>query len=111
MGINGVVIGTIAAMIFLLLKLQYYCYSYILKNIYKHSLKILLSDFIIIISSCYFCSFIEKSDISYISWIIKAIKVSLVWLFTTVIVNFAINRIDMKNTIQTFFKRTSKKYI
>lgn len=87
-GLIGVAIGTVVAMIYQMIWMAYYNSKHLLKwpfmSFWKHIFIDILTVIVILVSS----SWIELGSISYLSWFIMAIKVTLIALLVTVVMAF-----------------------
>ena len=77
-GLVGVAIGTLFAMAYRTIYLVLYLRKNIMKRPVKLFVKHIVIDFVAIVLSIYLATNIQMGDISYLSWIIMAVKVAVV---------------------------------
>lgn len=91
-GLNGVAVGTLAAMLYHTIYFALYLEKNILYRPFRSFCKHLLLDIIYIIT-CFVCtSSLELGDASYISWIILAVKVTIISFFILLVYNLLFHR-------------------
>lgn len=105
-GLIGVASGTLAAMIYHTIYFALYLHNNILKISFIRFLNYIFIDFLSIIIIFYFSQFFNMNLKTYSSWIIYAIKISLVSLSCVSLI-FGItyylnNKLLLKNTVQKY---------
>ena len=102
-GLLGVAIGTFLALFYQTCWQAWYVYKYILQNKIIIFIKQLFID-ILILTVGYLCSnIVILKEITYINWIIMALKVSIIWIIVVFIINiiFYKKNIDLALSIIT----------
>ncbi len=96
-GLIGAATGTLVAMLY------HTCYFvwYLRKNILNRKIivfiKYLLEDGIVIAASVLICRLIKMSEVTYLSWMLYALKVSLIVLAISVLTNVAFANRQIRN--------------
>lgn len=113
-GIIGVAIGTLIAMTFRTIQYASYLSKHILKRSMWMFVKRVVVSAISVSVSIFIAGFISSPvELTYLSWTFYAIKVSLVVVTITCIVNFALSKKDFMATVsviyKTLFSRIKKK--
>ena len=78
-GLIGVAIGTFCAMTYQMIWMLIYSYKKLLQIPIKGCIKLFVEDIFIILVATMICLNIRMQSITYISWIILAIRVAFVW--------------------------------
>lgn len=104
-GLVGVAIGTLVAMLY---RSGYFA-IYISRNIIFHKLSIFLKhiaiDILSVLIMIMACSWIHLSSVSYIAWIIMALKAGVICGIITVLVNYIFYRNYVIETIATLTRK------
>lgn len=91
-GLIGVAIGTFSAMIYRTIYLAYYLSRNIINHKFSHFIKHIIIDSLIIIIIAVVTSSMTLTNISYLAWIILAIKVLITALVVVSIINIIFYR-------------------
>lgn len=105
-GLNGVALGTLIAMFFHTTYLAWYLRKNILFRRFSHYICYLVVDCFIVAISFFICRLFFLENLTYFSWVIMAIKVSLVCAAVCLTVNLLFYR---KKIIKLFKALKSKK--
>lgn len=95
-GLVGVAIGTFIALTYQTLWQMVYVSRYIIDISIKGILKQFFVNGLIILISYMICKFISVMGVSYISWVILAIKVVFIYSFTSLLCNLCFYRARVK---------------
>ena len=98
-GLVGVAIGTLAAMMYQTVWMAYYTSKNLIKWPFKKFLKQIVVDALTVILAVLASRWITMPSLSYVSWIVMAIKVALVWIAVMVSVNLVFYRQYVLNPI------------
>lgn len=98
-GLIGAAIGTLVAMVYHTCYFVVYLRKNILKRSVKYFIKYVVTDMLVASVSYWLTRNLSQSMSSYLLWGIMAIKVSVVVLTITVVVNTAIYREQIKNAV------------
>ena len=109
-GLVGIVLGTLFAMIYRTIVFAYFVYKQIIKfSISNYWRRMLITGVCIFINSFVGLYFVMKIEVTnYIEWFIVAIIVSAITLFTTGIIYFLQERTMVVKVANTFFKKIRK---
>ena len=91
-GLIGVAIGTLIAMIFQLVWMAIYVYKKLLGESLKRVVQQILVDIIVIGIAFSLSQKLSLKSISYFEWVVMAVKVTCIWLLSSLLVNIAIFR-------------------
>lgn len=109
LGLVGVAIGTFIAMICQTIWLAIYAYKNLLEKNYFILIKRGLLD-ILLFSTIYIIgSFFKLSTISYIAWVVLAVKVSAVAIILTGIINMVFDTKNFLYVMKEFMNRFTRK--
>lgn len=112
-GLVGVAIGTLAAMLYQTVWMAYYVSKNLIKWPFKKFLKQVGVDALSVVAAALASSWITMSSISYVSWVVMAIKVALIWLAVMVLINWVFYRqyaVKPAYAIKEKLMRNSTKY-
>lgn len=109
-GLVGVTIGTLIAMAYHTIYFAYYLREHILYRKISIFFKHLFVDVIIVVCVILFTKFIKLSSITYIAWIIMAIKVSVISFAITFIMNVIVYKKSVQHMVR-LIKNYFVKYI
>lgn len=101
-GLVGVAIGTLAAMIYQTIWMAIYVFKKFINCSIREFVKQCIIDGLVLLLGVLITKNFTLLTISYLSWLLLAIKVFLVWVITALF----INNIFYKNNIRRLFKRT-----
>lgn len=104
-GLVGAATGTLVAMAYHTCYFVWYLRKNILERSIKHFAKYLISDSVVVVSSFWITRAFVLKDISYLSWISLAIKVSLIVIVISVGINIIGYNKQMKNTLALLKRR------
>lgn len=110
-GLIGVAIGTLIAMIFQLVWMAIYVYKKLLGESLKRVVQQILADIIVIVIAFSLSQKLSLRSISYIEWVVMAVKVTCIWLLSSLLVNIAIfrqNTCGLLNKLFLFIHRKSR---
>ena len=105
MGLVGVAIGTVVAMFYQTIWMAWYDSKNLIKWPFKNFLKQLIIDGLIvvlvhlIINLSFMKLWFEMNSITYISWIILAVKVSLLVIVVSLIINIIFYRMHVRTVV------------
>lgn len=89
----GVVLGTLISIMFRIIAYSLYSDKYIVHRSYWIAIKRFLTTAVTILLICTICSLIAKPDsLTYLSWILYAIPVTIISIFVTIIINLLFYR-------------------
>ena len=104
-GLVGVALGTLVAMIYQTVWMANYISKHLnrwpIKNFYKQ----MMADLITVAISAFACHWITLENVNYISWILMAIKIALIWIIVTICVNCIFYRKRMKNLFKGLLQK------
>lgn len=104
-GLNGVAAGTLIAMFY---HTTYFAW-YLRKNILNRNFRYYIKHICVDILTSLLCVILTKNitlrEISYISWVIMALKVTMISILVSVIINLIIYHKIFQNTIRFFRKK------
>lgn len=89
-GLSGVAIGTVISMAYRTIYYVIYISKHIIQRPIYHYVKHMGVDITVFIFSIFICQIFTMNEISYLSWIILAIKVCLVTFVVFIIVNYIV---------------------
>lgn len=95
-GLNGVAIGTLAAMLYHTTYFAWFLRNHILNRPFTIYLKHLLIDTVTVLACIAASSRISLDAVSYLAWVLMAIKVSVICALVCLLVNFAFYRKMLK---------------
>lgn len=99
-GLIGAASGTLVAMLYHTCYFVWYLRKNILKRSAKYFLKYIIIDTLVVIGSCYVAKIFTFSGESYGSWIVYAIKISIVVMFVSAVFNALFFRDQIKNALK-----------
>ena len=106
-GLIGVVIGTLVAMIYQTIWMAYYGSKNFMCCVWKNFIKQMIIDVFVLTVGCFVTKGLKLPTISYVGWGVLAIKMAVIWIGITVIVNciFCYDKIYVivKNVKKRFF--------
>lgn len=108
-GLVGVAIGTLVAVAYRTIYFVIYLRKDILNRKISHFIKHVIVDVVIVALSVLACWSFEMPSISYISWIILAIKCSLIVFAIAIVVNLIVYHKMIKDVWISFKNRVKKK--
>ncbi len=91
-GLIGVAIGTLAAMAYQTVWMAHYVSKNLIKWPFKKFIKQITVDAISVILAVTASTWITMPSVSYVSWVIMAVKVALIWLAVMIPINFVFYR-------------------
>ena len=94
-GLLGIAIGTLISMIYRTIYFIYYLHSNIICCKYKSICKNICTDLLVVIFSLVLCNCLfqfELQQISWTSWFVLAVKVSVTCLITSLVINLLIHK-------------------
>ena len=106
-GLNGIALGMFVSIFYRMLYLSLYLTSHILYTSKRLLIKRLLVDVVLMVSIIVSCSFITLGQTSYLSWGIMSIKVVILAIFVT----FVVNALFYKRMTVGLIKNNIQKYI
>ena len=83
-GLVGIAIGTFIAMCYQTIWMAIYTTRKLIKCTAWHLIKHLLADFVNVVLICVSVSWITLQEVSYIGWIVMAVKVSIIAMLCTI---------------------------
>lgn len=101
LGLIGVIIGTVVAMLYQTIHMQYYCIRKLGIYSYKNLAKQLMVDIISILCTVFFTSKVQMIGVTWIAWIFLSMKVVSIMTCVVVIVNL----LSYHKDILKLFKR------
>lgn len=104
-GLVGVAIGTLASMCFECICFIRYCCKHIIHWEKKITVKQLIIDALIFIVGTIICNYIEIKSITYIGWMILGLKIFIVWLLVSLIINSICYRPRIKALVNKIEKK------
>ena len=108
-GLSGVALGFLISITYRMLYLSLYLTRHILYTSRRQLLKRYVVDIVIVAAVVAACSLIPECQISYLSWILMAVKVLVLASIVTAVINMVFYRelsIDfIKSTVLTKFKK------
>ena len=99
-GLNGVAIGTVISMAYRTIYYVFYISKYIIQRPIHYYVKHMCTDIAVFILSILVCQAFTINNLSYLCWIILAVKVCLVVAIIFIIVNY----ITYGNIIKKYLK-------
>lgn len=87
-GLSGVGIGSVVALIYQIIWMMHYNAKYFIKRSYKDIFKQFLVNIIVTLGAILISFQFNLETVSYISWIILALKESIILLLVVVIINY-----------------------
>ena len=106
LGLVGVAVGTLVAMLYHTCYFVWYLKDNILKRSIWHFIKYLATDALVFASTILLSKGIELQTLSYLAWIVMAIKVSIISLIITAVVNCLFYR----NNVATMYRLVKRKF-
>lgn len=100
LGLVGVAIGTLIAMLYQTIRLSLYTYKNLLKKNYLILIKRIIVDSLLFGMIYIICGVLKMTTISYVSWLILAIKVAVISIIITILINLIFDRKEFISTIQ-----------
>lgn len=91
-GLVGVAIGTLAAMLYQTIWMAHYVSQNLVQWPFRKFLKQLAVDASSIIVAILACCWITMISVSYVSWVVMAVKVAVVWLAVMISINLVFYR-------------------
>lgn len=104
-GLVGIAIGTLVAMFYQTLWMEWYCSKNILVRNKVVFIRQLFVDILIFILAYFLASYIKIGVISYFSWIIMAFKVFAIWIMVSVAINFIFYKDRFNEHIKQIIKK------
>lgn len=86
-GLIGVAIGTLVAMSYQTIWMAWYNSKFLVQRSIGSFMKQIAADVMTVLVAVYVSSYIEKCELSYVSWAVMAVKVALVWGISSILVN------------------------
>ncbi len=112
-GLIGVAIGTLVAMMYQTVWMAYYVSKNLIKWSFTKFLKQIMVDAISVFLAVVASNWIPMTSMSYVSWIIMAVKVALLWLAVMIPINLLFYRqrvvqpaYAVKEKIMKMFRKT-----
>ena len=105
LGLVGVAIGTLVAMLYHTCYFVWYLRNNILYRKAWYFIKYLLTDSVIFVASFWLCHFFELQTITYGAWIVLALKAALI----TLVILLAVNILFYRDNIVSFLKIIKRK--
>lgn len=99
-GLVGVAVGTLMAMLYQTIWMAWYDSKFLLKWSFMNFFKQFLTDIITYVLAFLICTSLSITSINYFSWIIMAIKTSLIWIFVILFINLIIYPNYMKKLLR-----------
>ncbi len=109
-GLVGVAIGTLAAMAYQTVWMAHYVSKNLIKWPFKKFLKQIAVDIISVILAVIASTWITMPSVSYVSWVIMAVKVALIWLAVMIPINLAFYRRYVVQPVYTVKKKIMKMF-
>lgn len=113
-GLVGVAVGTVVAMFYQTVWMAWYDSKNLIKWPFKNFLKQIFVDALIVILLHFFInlsftrSWFEMSSVTYLSWIVLAVKISLLMLLISSIINIIFYRLKVKLVIKKSINKIKK---
>ncbi len=98
-GLIGAAIGTLIAMLYHTCYFAWYLRKNILERPLKYFAKHIVTDFVVALASFWIAKMFVMSEVSYLMWIIYAVKVSLIVVIVSGIINLIVYRKQMKSAL------------
>lgn len=108
LGLYGVAIGTLVAMLYRSCYLAYYLSKAIMCRPFVKYLRHLVVDAIVILAVVLSTRWLITDVTGYLSWILLAIKVFAIAAVEVIIVNWFVYRTELNDSINHFLKRTKR---
>lgn len=106
-GLIGVAIGTLVAMAYQTIWMAIYDSKYLIKWPIKNFLKQIFVDILTIVVGFFATRMITMQKSSYFAWIVLAIKMAVIWVIITVVINLIFYRSKIVDMLK---KILNKKY-
>lgn len=107
-GLIGVAIGTLVAMTYQTIWMAWYISKNLVKWPFKKFIKQLTVDILIWIIGYFFTRWIRMASVSYMSWLIMAIKVAICWGIICILINLFIYKIYVVRLFSSIKKQLIK---
>ena len=104
-GLVGVAVGTIAAMLYQVIHMGYYVLKHLKVHSAMRTAKQYIFDIVTIILIMYATSFISATEVSWIGWIILAVKHAVVITACIAVMNILFYRKESMQIVEKFRKR------
>lgn len=111
MGLVGVAIGTLTAMLYRTCYLAMYLSKNIINRNIRYFVKHCAVDILSVSVMLFVTSFLARTAASYAEWIIMAVEAGIICLALTICINMLFYRKDMKNYIDYFMRRKAKRRV
>ncbi|MBO4330667.1 MAG: polysaccharide biosynthesis C-terminal domain-containing protein, partial [Oscillospiraceae bacterium] len=108
LGLIGVAIGTLAAMLFQTVWMAHYVSRTFLRRPAKEFVKHLLVDAVCFAAAYGLTSLLRLKSVSYLSWVVLAVECAAIWLGVIAAVNFAAYPAFLKDITGILKKRIGK---
>lgn len=104
-GLIGTAVGTLVAMFYHTCYFAWYLRKNILERPIRYFAKYLITDFVVAVVSFCIAKVFVIGENSYLAWIFHAVKVSIVVIVISGIINLVVYRKQMKNTLVLMKRR------
>lgn len=105
LGLVGVALGTLVAMLYHTCYFVWYLKKNILNRSVKYFVKYVITDIVVAVVSYWLTKNLTMSVESYLAWVMLAMEVTIIVLLVTAIVNVLIYREQVKNVFALLKKR------
>lgn len=86
-GLVGVAIGTLVAMVYQTVWMAVYDSKHLIKWPLKNFFKQIFVDIVVVIIGVYSTRMVNMQGVSYLAWLVLAIKTTIIWSFIVIIIN------------------------
>lgn len=104
-GLIGVAIGTLVAMLYQTLWMAWYTAKSVVRRTHTAFCKIIMVDIISIAIGIFLSRYFDMTNISYLEWVVLAVKVFFCWLVSILVTNIIFYRENLIKTVKNIFKR------
>jgi O-antigen/teichoic acid export membrane protein len=108
LGLVGVAIGTVVAMVYQMVWMAYYDSKHLLKWPFSNFIKQIVIDILTVSLIWIATSWIQLGSITYIAWFLMAIEVALIALLITVAMAFIFHHKKMTEVFKHIMRRKNK---
>lgn len=105
LGLIGVAIGTLVAMMYQTIWMAWYISRNLLHCSMVDFVRQLLIDSVSFAVAFYLSSFVPLLSLSYLSWVVQAVIVALIWLAVVVVMNIVFYRSNINTLIKKMVRR------
>lgn len=107
-GLIGVAVGTLVAMCYRTIYFAFYLRHNILRRSLHHFIFHIFVDIITVVLVVFATSWINMSGISFISWVVLAVKKGFICLAIVIVVNVILYYKQIRNLLERFRKKNAK---